>query len=883
MRVKDVSKGPAGPLLDRPTVVLPDVHPLSSFGFYALLLLLGGGGAMACFLTAFQFPVDLAPVAVIHVLCVTVCTAQFFLPRQGWLLCLVSAVVWGFFLWNCFDDGVEGFMRLVNAVSEAYSEKLNFTLPIFLHLEMVFPDRERYLETLFVMLAQFPYVWLLSWALVYFRSALFSFCLTGALLLFPLAFSILPAAWSLVCLGVFWMFLLLSLPALRQRRYLSEERGRFQAAGVGFIRVSTLGLVFLLLLCMWAARLICPPETYERPKVADRVRSTVAEAAGLAPLFKGGGSGFGQSRVDLAALGDREYTGETALRARRDWQMDPPEEDALEALFNGHKDYLKGFVGSVYTGTSWETLSEDSAAQAADALGKRKAQTFPADYSQIMPSWKLDAAYPYILTVEAVHAEKGRVFSPYGLYSPTGPPADTEYADDGFLKPDGLFASDEFVFSTVALPGEEMLLGASYSSRALLGSMPVRYMFAGEEGTSDTLILQEDGNPSPSLDPGPEDAPLGGGEDLARIAGDSKAGLKESVREMAEAAEAYNAFVYEEYTRLPDRLRTYLDGYTQEKGMAPQDFENSYSGRFSYIKKVKKVLEEECVYTLSPPSLPQGRDFVEYFLSESQRGYCVHFATAAVALLRYAGIPARYAEGYVVPLEADGAWVSVPDSNAHAWAEVWVGGEGWMPVEMTPASPEAPGAYAEGRLPETESSPSPSDSPSPEDTPSPSPSPASAPESGAPETSPTPAASAAPEGPGSDQNGGNSGGSLLAAVLLISAGAAASLFLLMEAARRIRLYRRKREFSQRDRSRAALCVYAHLLRLYRAGRGLEGWETVPPQELRELALKARFSNHPLTHEELDAFTSLAAALEGRLKEELPLAARLRCKYLLALF
>ena len=116
-------------------------------------------------------------------------------------------------------------------------------------------------------------------------------------------------------------------------------------------------------------------------------------------------------------------------------------------------------------------------------------------------------------------------------------------------------------------------------------------------------------------------------------------------------------------------------------------------GDMTAISTAAAVAGTGYTYTLSPQSPPEGEDFVTWFLTEGREGYCVHFATAAVALFRSAGIPARYAEGYAVPSGYDGLWVDVPDYNAHAWVEVYTGGTGWLPVEVTPAGPEAPAAY----------------------------------------------------------------------------------------------------------------------------------------------------------------------------------------------
>lgn len=89
-------------------------------------------------------------------------------------------------------------------------------------------------------------------------------------------------------------------------------------------------------------------------------------------------------------------------------------------------------------------------------------------------------------------------------------------------------------------------------------------------------------------------------------------------------------------------------------------------------------------YTLSPPLL--GRDSVDDFLFSTRAGYCEHYSSAFVFLMRAAGIPARvvtgYQGGWYNPL---GDYLLVRNSDAHAWAEVWLEGRGWVRVDPTAA------------------------------------------------------------------------------------------------------------------------------------------------------------------------------------------------------
>ncbi|MDR2547448.1 MAG: transglutaminase-like domain-containing protein [Lachnospiraceae bacterium] len=95
--------------------------------------------------------------------------------------------------------------------------------------------------------------------------------------------------------------------------------------------------------------------------------------------------------------------------------------------------------------------------------------------------------------------------------------------------------------------------------------------------------------------------------------------------------------------------------------------------------------EHEFTYILSPPSIPSGRDFLDYFLLESKTGYCTYYATAFVLLARELGLPARYVQGCLVNDDNLGVEIiSVRESMAHAWAEVYFQGVGWIPFEATP-------------------------------------------------------------------------------------------------------------------------------------------------------------------------------------------------------
>lgn len=93
---------------------------------------------------------------------------------------------------------------------------------------------------------------------------------------------------------------------------------------------------------------------------------------------------------------------------------------------------------------------------------------------------------------------------------------------------------------------------------------------------------------------------------------------------------------------------------------------------------------ENFVYTLKPPLL--GADPVDEFLFGTRRGFCEHYAAAFVTLMRAAGIPARVVNGYQGgEVNAAGNYLIVRQSDAHAWAEIWVAESGWVRFDPTSA------------------------------------------------------------------------------------------------------------------------------------------------------------------------------------------------------
>lgn len=334
--------------------------------------------------------------------------------------------------------------------------------------------------------------------------------------------------------------------------------------------------------------------------------------------------------------------------------------------------------------------------------------------------------------------------------------------------------------------------------------------------------------------------------DVGYIPLDDSPSSQGNIPTLSEQEEAYSA-----YLEVPEEISgDLLVWFTQ----AMEELENSgdpiradatgeYAGELNTASIIAQLLERNATYDLRTPRTPSEEDFVTYFLEESHRGYCVHFASAATLLLRTQGIPARYVSGYVASIPATtlgqntGKYTTrVVDSNAHAWVEIYLYGYGWYPVEVTPTST--------------------GDTPNQSPPPVASTAPSSAPTATSAPATPTPTPTAAPETP--DQGGIQVSLDWLVwavPVVVLAAG----LWLVRQL--RYRLWRKMAQ--DKDTNAAVLKVYRWFGLLERLG-GKAGAET------EDLARKARFSQHTLTQQERSLVLSQFRDEVTRLRQSAPI-------------
>ena len=112
--------------------------------------------------------------------------------------------------------------------------------------------------------------------------------------------------------------------------------------------------------------------------------------------------------------------------------------------------------------------------------------------------------------------------------------------------------------------------------------------------------------------------------------------------------------------------------------------ENGPGNDAAIVDRAMQMIRDSFGYTLGTP-LP-GRHSADEFLFDWKQGFCEHFSSAFVILMRAAGIPSRVVTGYAGGRRNPiGDYWIVRNEDAHAWAEVWLEGRGWVRVDPTAA------------------------------------------------------------------------------------------------------------------------------------------------------------------------------------------------------
>ena len=324
----------------------------------------------------------------------------------------------------------------------------------------------------------------------------------------------------------------------------------------------------------------------------------------------------------------------------------------------------------------------------------------------------------------------------------------------------------------------------------------------------------------------------------------------------------YREYAHSYYTRLPDSTRNALSSICAAQGWS--------AGQSGILWQIAEYVRRQGIYDVNVAPYPND-DYAVWFLTESHTGYCIHFATAAVALYRTLGIPARVCEGYLVNNTTPGRSVRVTGADAHAWAEVYCDGLGWVPVEVTASAAEGNYQPSEGSV-----APTPEPTGTEPDLQSELPSPSPEPDDG------TGLYSDPGQDPFSNQPGTQNAGRPENSTesRSVSAGARAALttvfilsalFALMFVRYLVLRGLLRHRLSDPDGKKRAVSYYRQAERVLRYGGEM-------PAFLQETAEKARFSQHEISEEELRQSSVLLEELTQSVYDSLNRRKKLLFRY-----
>lgn len=814
--------------LSAPRLTGKQLSAAAVFLLSTFLVLLGVFGAAWCFISVFSPPILPLTVVLYTLIFVILLSSVFHLNRIRYLILPTVFAIFlaaGYYLRKEF---VQGFLITTNQIMRTYARHSDYVLPIYrvAAKQADFP----LMGTIFILFTVFFITFLLCWAIVRRQSAALAFLITVPFPAAALIYNISPDFYAILMLITCWALLLfMRLSGGRKQGFIRARRS-YRAKSRTAAAKAGLQLLPVVILCFALILGVFPQQTYKYSQNAQNARNrlidTVNNAADNMSLFNNGDVLAGSTdHVNLRGADSIRFTGKTMLQVQAN-----PE----------YPTYLKGFTGSIYNGTSWEPLPDSDYSDINAKLNSYNVQNMSGTFFNLIgPQPSINLA-PFGVQVKNVGANKKIIYSPYNLTTDPQSITGVKFINDDSIRSGWIFGTNEYTLYANSFNGEHISSNIPGVFLALSGQFGSQGIFArGTRGLwsyfphqSQLTLINPDNVKMFCTDPIPDDL-------MNTLTGKGKDFMMEE--------QAYRLFMYDKYTQLPSGIKEKLQnllreqkiigGYTFRGNTVTRSSANTY-GSISYIvDAVKNYLAQTCTYTLTPGRTPAGQDFTDYFLFQNHKGYCVHFATAATVLLRAMGVPARYAEGYIVTDDdyknAVGGWANIKDNRAHAWVEVYYPGLGWQPIEVTPGFNVAEN-QTQDDLPPTESSVS--------STP-----PESAQSSSTASTAESQTASSVqsavsePEG----SAGTKSSDDVMAAMLPILSTIAVVCLIWAAAVvrRKFVLKHREKEFTQQDANKAAITIYSYMVKLTRFGGYIS-------REAEDIALKARFSLHTVTEEEL---------------------------------
>jgi transglutaminase-like putative cysteine protease len=149
--------------------------------------------------------------------------------------------------------------------------------------------------------------------------------------------------------------------------------------------------------------------------------------------------------------------------------------------------------------------------------------------------------------------------------------------------------------------------------------------------------------------------------------------------ELMASPDAYPSEITSRYMQVPEN-------YSPRVEELAFDITDGLDTAYEKASAIESWLRDNLEYSEQISIPPEDTDFIEYFIFESQEGYCTYYATAMAQMLRMVDVPSRVTVGYFpAAYDEDFNGAIYRDRNAHAWVEVYFPGYGWIDFEPTPS------------------------------------------------------------------------------------------------------------------------------------------------------------------------------------------------------
>lgn len=335
------------------------------------MALLGVFGTCWSFFSSFSIPVLPFTFVLYTVLFIAVCVTLFHLGRSRIYICLLLIVLYSFAGFVLRKELAQGFLVVTNQIMVTYARHSDYVLPIY-DVTISKTDYAQY-STIFVLYAVFFVTIFLCWAIVRRQSAAIAIVVTLPFLLAALIFNIMPNPVAACMLLACWAALILIRMIGGKQTSFIKKRGSYRAKNPSAAAKSGLRLLPVVLLCFALITALFPPQNYQYPPQAATLKQQMIDKANEFSLIDSGNTLAGSAdRVNLRGADSIHFSGKTMLQVKTtgDGQN-----------FSG---YLKGFTGSVYSGTSWEPLSDSEFNKISGQLGQVNVQNYSSKFLSLI-------------------------------------------------------------------------------------------------------------------------------------------------------------------------------------------------------------------------------------------------------------------------------------------------------------------------------------------------------------------------------------------------------------------------------------------------------------------------------------------------------------------